>query len=642
MPLRVRLASLFAAGLALAAGVSAQALPPAEVRAPHWGEALFQFHQARTLDTLMSLSVSRHFARLDPHAAEAELLRGGVLLAWGQHDEAAAVFERLLGDPKLAAVHDRAWFHVARVRHERGDAAAAEAALARLGERPLAAPLQAERVLLAAQLRLLQGDAAGSAALLQTLPPGAAPEAALTARFNLGVALLAQGDREGALRWLQLVGLHTPARSDEEKALRDRANLALGLIALRAGEGAMAELALNRIRLQGPESGRALLALGWAQTLAGRPRQALVAWRTLLAPAASTALADAAVLEAHLALPQALADQGAPALALAAYQEAIAHYERERSALESAGAAVADGRFVDALLAANPAPALHADAAATQLPDPAPPYAAQLAPLIAEHRFQAGWRHLRDLRHFDGRLLDARAQLEIYTAMLAERRGAFERKLPATREAAAARSPAALRERLAALQTELERAQAEGDWPALADASLRAQGERLERARRTLAQTDLPLSAAEREALAERLRLAGGAWTFQLAQGHAERAWQAAKALREATRAGEQAAARDASLTRAQAEEPQRLAALAARIDALNARIAALQPRLVALATEQRAALQGQLGAELAALKDKLGGWALQARFAQAQLLDLAQQPVAAAAPSSPAPGVPR
>jgi hypothetical protein len=642
--MRRRLVSWIAAGLGLAAGANAQTLPPAEVRAPHWGEALFQFHQARTLDTLMSIGVSQHFARLDPHTAEAELLRGGVLLAWGQHDDAAAVFERLLNDPRLAAVHDRAWFHLARVRHERGDPAAAEAALARIGERQLRAPMQAERVLLGAQLRLLQGDPAGSAALLQTLPPGAAPESVLTARFNLGVALLVQGDREGAIRWLQLVGLHNPARNDEEKALRDRANLALGLIALRAGEGAMSELALNRIRLQGPESGRALLALGWAQTLAGRPRQALVAWRTLLAPAASPALADAAVLEAHLALPQALADQGAPTLAMAAYEDAIAHYERERAALETAGAAVADGRFVASLLAANPAPALHADAAATQLPEPAPAYAAQIAPLIAEHRFQAGWRHLRDLRHFDGRLLDARTQLEIYTTMLDERRAAFERKLPATREAAAARSPAALRERLATLQAELNRAQAEGDWPALADAPLRAQGQRLERAKGTLAQTDLPVSAEDRAALVERLRLVQGAWTFQLAQGHAERAWQATKALREADRAGEQAAARDASLTRAQTEEPQRLAALGARIAALNTRIAALQPRLASLADEQQTALQNQLGAELAALKDKLGGWALQARFAQAQLLDQAQQPLAAASPAGTtgASGAPR
>jgi hypothetical protein len=606
-----------------------------EVRAPHWGEVLFQFHQGRTLDTLMSIGTSQHFLRLDPHAAEAELLRGGVLLAWGQHDDAAAVFERLLAEPTLAAVHDRAWYHLARVRHERGETRLAEAALSRLGERSLIGPLQAERVLLGAQLRLVQGDAIGAAALLNTMPPGAPPEAVLTGRFNLGVALLAQGDREGATRWLQLVGLHNPARNDEEKALRDRANLALGLIALRAGEGTVAEGALNRIRLQGPESGRALLALGWAQTLAGKPRQALLAWRTLLAPATTPAVADAAVLEAHLALPQALADLGAPTQAMAAYEDAIAHYEREQRALGTAAAAVGDGRFVNALLEVNRTPALHADMAATQLPDPAPAYAAQLAPLIAEHRFQAGWRHLRDMRHFDGRLIDAQAQLQIYTAMLDERRGAFERKLPATREGAAARSPAPLRERLAALRSELERAQSDGDWAALADAPLREQGQRLERARKTLAEADLPVSAQERTELAERLRRAEGAWTFTLAQSHAERAWQATKALRDGERVAEQATTRDASLSRAQTEEPQRLAALGTRIEALNARIAGLQPRLVALSAEQQTALQQALGAELAQLQDKLGGWALQARFAQAQLLDQAQQPLAAATPGA-------
>ncbi|MCE2914182.1 MAG: hypothetical protein LW768_01345 [Rubrivivax sp.] len=618
----------------LASLAGAQTLPAVEVRAPHWGEVLFQHHQERTLDTLMAIGVSQNFARLAPHAAEAELLRGGVLLAWGQHDDAAAVFERVLADPALQAVHDRAWYHLARVRHERGETAAAEAALARIGSRELAKPLQIERVLLGAQLRLLQGDATGSAAILNTLPPGAPTEATLTARFNLGVALLRQGDREGAIRWLQLVGLHGPARNDEEKALRDRANLALGLVALRAGEGTAAELALNRIRLQGPEAGRALLALGWAQTVAGRPRQALVAWRTLLSPAGSPAVGDGAVLEAHIALPHALADLGAPTQALSAYEQAIAHYDREQGALASAAKAVADGSFIQALLAANAAPALHAWASASALPASPPPYAAQLAPLIAEHAFQAGWRHLRDLRHFDGRLVDAKAQLQIYVTMLDERRGAFERKLSPTREAAAARSPAPLRERLAALKVELDRAQAEGDWAMLADAPLRAYGERIERSRRTLAAAELPLDAAARDELTERLRRAEGAWTFALAQGHADRAWQATKALRDGERQLVEAERRDASLAAAQVDEPRRLAALAARIAALQTRIDGLQPRLVALASEQQAVLQTALGAEIAQLQDKLGGWALQARFASAQLLDQAQQAQAAGSPA--------
>ncbi|MFY7976002.1 MAG: hypothetical protein ACOVOT_16395, partial [Rubrivivax sp.] len=109
---------------------------------------------------------------------------------------------------------------------------------------------------------------------------------------------------------------------------------------------------------------------------------------------------------------------------------------------------------------------------------------------------------------------------------------------------------------------------------------------------------------------------------------------QATKALRDGERQLVEAERRDASLAAAQVDEPRRLAALAARIAALQTRIDGLQPRLVALASEQQAVLQTALGAEIAQLQDKLGGWALQARFASAQLLDQAQQAQAAGSPA--------
>ena len=65
---------------ALAAG-SAGAQP---VLAPHHGDVLFQHFQGRWAAALGSLMTSQHFERLAPHDAEAELLRGGLLLDWGQ------------------------------------------------------------------------------------------------------------------------------------------------------------------------------------------------------------------------------------------------------------------------------------------------------------------------------------------------------------------------------------------------------------------------------------------------------------------------------------------------------------------------------------------------------------------------------
>ena len=119
-----------AAALALGSGTAPAATP---VQAPHWGEGLFQFYQDRHFDALAALMVSEHFGRLAPHGEDAELLRGGLLLSWGLHAEAGALFERLLAGQPEPEVRDRAWYFLARVRHARGLDDQAQAALDQIG-----------------------------------------------------------------------------------------------------------------------------------------------------------------------------------------------------------------------------------------------------------------------------------------------------------------------------------------------------------------------------------------------------------------------------------------------------------------------------------------------------------------------------
>src|SRR5690606_4266190 len=94
------------------------------------------------------------------------------------------------------------------------------------------------------------------------------------ARFNLGVALVRSDRLDEGARWLDQVG-RIVTTSEELLALKDKANLALGFAYLQAGQADAAMPLLMRVRLNGPQSSRALLGLGWALAAAGRHEEAL-------------------------------------------------------------------------------------------------------------------------------------------------------------------------------------------------------------------------------------------------------------------------------------------------------------------------------------------------------------------------------
>ena len=122
------------------------------------------------------------------------------------------------------------------------------------------------------------------------------------------------------------------------------------------------------------------------------------------------------------------------------------------------------------------------------------------------------------------------------------------------------------------------------------------------------------------------MRLAAGVLTWQLAQEHPARVWEARKGLRITDAQLAEAQRRDAALAQAQRDEPARFEAFAKRIEALDPRIKALIPRVTALSQEQQNAVQDVAVAELTRQKERLAVYATQARFAVAQLYDRATQ----------------
>lgn len=639
------------------------AAPDHSVRAPHYGDVLFTFFQDKYFDAITAQMVSQHFQRLAPHDDEAEVLRGGMLLSYGMHEAAGELFERLVAQTTSAAVRDRAWYFLAKVRYTRGLPGPAQQALDQI-RGDLSPELRVDAQLLRAQVQLALGDAPGAAQSLGPLAarpsPRSAPrtanskpswfeavaafflapfsraeplastdaDAPLFARYNLGVALVRAGDMDGGIRWLDELG-QLPAFTEEQRSLRDQANLALGFGALQRDEPEKARVWLERIRLNGPSSSKALLGFGWAQLTLKNPRQALVAWTELLGRDPG----DAAVLEARLAVPHALAELGASGQALARYQQSLKDFDAEGDQLGQAMATLRGDDWLLQLLDLNAQTDMGWFHKVDTLPDL--PHAQQLAPILAGHEFQEGFKNLRDLQFLQHNLSDWQDKLGTYTDMLNQRRDSFVARLPAVREQAGrvgGQDLVHFQTRQDTLQAQFQQAEQAADGVAFADERQRDLQQRLSRSRDTLAKLQQAGAPAASDGLdlasvAARLDRAAGALSWELAQALTERQWQARKSLRTSADGLRNAQASLDALDQAQRDETTRLTGLERRIQALSQRLDALKAPLDGVTRAQANQLQALAVAGLQAQQQRLAGYSTQARFAMAQLLDQARQP---------------
>jgi len=423
------------------------------------------------------------------------------------------------------------------------------------------------------------------------------------------------GDTERGYALLNAVG-RTPAPNEELRALRDRANVALGFASLAGKKPREARLALQRVRLNAAMSNKALLGFGWAATELNEPQLALVPWTEL----AARPHGDASVLEARIAVPYALAELGAYGSALQGYQQAADGFAKELLALTESIAAIRAGKLVQALVARNPSTGLAAFTGIGALPEM--PHASHLVPLLATDAFQESFKNLRDLQFMDGNLQQWLDSLSAYTDMLDNRRRAFEQKLPAVRARATTAPLAALQAQHDTAVAELERVLATADAESFATPRERELLQRIERGRQTLAEA---AAEPERADTAERLRRAAGALTWQLAQDFSARSWEAKKALRSATTGLAQAREREVALQQAQQDEPLRHARFAGRIAELGRQLASLRPEVTVALRDVQQQLQDIAVAELEGQQERLGVYAAQARLAIAQIHDRAQ-----------------
>jgi tetratricopeptide (TPR) repeat protein len=587
-------------------------LPAVKIQDLHYGDVLFHFYARDHFEALVRLSAYRDQGHLNPHARDAELLRGGLYLSLGQHREAREIFERLLADTSTPPqVRDRAWFYLGKVLYATGHFDQSERAL-RTVSGGLPIELESERRLLIAQGLMYRGqfDAA-----ITELDGWQGPDNwTAYGRFNLGVALVRANRAERGHAMLEQVGL-LQTTDPELRSLRDKANLALGYALLQAGQPVAARTALDRVHLEGPQANKALLGAGWADAAGGDYQQALVPWLELR----GRDLLDAAVQESYLAVPYAYAELSAIGQAVGYYEQAIAAYDAERIRIEESIAAIRAGRLLTAALAADGGARPDWFAQLTALPDA--PESRYLYHLLAGHEFQEGLKSYRSLESMAQNLDGWSTSLGAFSDMLEARKSAFAGKLPEADRRLAMVDVADTNRRRDELRARLEAALRDRDTTALATEA--------ERHRLTmLAGVDAELTAHAGDPsfddAREKARLARGVVTWNLDAAWKTRVWQAQRAMRELDAVVYDARTRQAGAVKARKGAPERAAALAVRVDAVSPHVTDLTVRVAAAKEAQGRRLADIAISELEEQRNRLDEYSVQARYAIATIYDRA------------------
>ncbi len=595
-------------------------LPAVKVQDLHYGDVLFFFYQDDHFDALVRLAAYRDQGRLGAHARDAELLRGGLYLSLGQHREAREIFERLLADASTPEpVRDQAWFYLGKVLYAAGLYEESDRAL-RQSAGTLPDDMEAERHLLIAQGLLYRQRY--DQAIVELANWQGPRYWLLYGKFNLGVALVRAGEPARGLALLDEVG-QIETKYPELMALRDKANLAIGYAHLQAGEPAAAQLALERVRLNGPQSSKALLGAGWADVASKQYQAALAPFQELQ----GRNLLDAAVQESYLAVPYAYAELGAMGQAVEYYEKAISAYDAERDRIGKSIDAIRAGHLLDAVMKTADDGRQGWFAQLSTLPDS--PESRYLYHLLAGNEFQEGLKNYRALDAMGKNLAGWGASLGAFDDMVATRKQAFDEKLPAADARLATVDVAAINGRRDTLQAEFEAAVAARDIFALATETEREQLDMLDAVDGELA---LHAGDASYDDARDKARMARGVLVWKLDAAWKVRSWQASRALRELNASVYDARTRETASGHAREGAPERTAALGRRVQRVTPRVADLARRVDQAKSSQAVHLADIAVRELEDQRRRLDEYSVQARYALATIYDRA---AAAPAPAS-------
>jgi hypothetical protein len=422
---RVLLLSALLAATTVAAGPKA----PTEVKDLYFGEALYCAYQGDWFEAISRLDaeLTLHYGLDQPEldslyrqVGQAEFRVGDFELGYRMHRRAGRAISAVIEGDVDQAVRNEASYRLARIYFHKDRPLDALAALERI-EGPVPDEIRDDLRFLRAQALMASGQFGEAVPVLAQLHATKRLEG--FSGYNLGIALLGSGQEQPGRQTLDQTG-RLESEDEAVLAIRDKANLVLGEKLLTEQNFPAAKEVLDRVRLDGPFSNRALLGSGWADASQDRFERALVPWSIL----ARREVTDVAVQEALFAAPYAYGRLGSYGTAAVGYGSALETIGAEIDKLGASITGVREGKFLKALTREE----LRQDADwIVKLRSlPGSPETYYLLELMASHDFQESLRNYLDLDHLRRKLETWQTSLEAYEEMIAIRGRYYEPLLP--------------------------------------------------------------------------------------------------------------------------------------------------------------------------------------------------------------------
>lgn len=584
---------------------------PTVVKDAQYGEVLFYFYQEEYFPAIVRLLAAQKQSQLENHMDESELLLGGLYLSYGHHKRAAEIFERLLADNVESEIRDRTWFFLAKIWQQRGYLAESQRALDNI-ENELPELLEAERHMLQAQLHIDNSQHDKAIAVLQDWRRNDAWSN--YAKFNLGVAMVRSGRVNEASVLLDDLGQLDPL-NEEMSSLRDKSNLALGYAYLQDGQPQAAKSPLNRVRLEGPFSNKALLGIGWADAENENFRRALVPWMELR----GRDLLDSAVQESMLAIPYALAKLDSISQAADHYLNAIEAFYEETNRIDAAIVNIESGQLLSEFLDQDQYQTTGWYWKLEELPEG--PESRYLYHLLATHKFQEGLKNYRDLHYLWRNLDEWQQSVDVFNNMLDTRELAYNERLPRVQQSLGQADIDGMVSRKLEFDARLKNIEESNDTLALATSrEFELWGEITAIERSPALRANIP----EAEEVRDKVRLLKGALQWNLDREFSDRLWRIRRDLRQTGEALVETQRARRQIDETMRSEPLVFADFNGRVEGLSPQIDALKVRVETAITNQRGFMEGVAVDELRAQKQRLDTYTVQARFALAAIYDLA------------------
>jgi tetratricopeptide (TPR) repeat protein len=416
---------IFSASPALAAPSA-----PKKLQDLYFGEALYDAFQGDWFDAIARLDteLAQHYRVDEPerdtlhyHVNQAEFDVGDFELAYRMHRRAGRAIKAVIEGNVPEDVRNEALFRLARMYFRKDQPENALHAVERIhGAVP--AKIRVDLAFLRANIAMANNRNAEAVGILKDLLKEKSLEG--FSSYNLGIALLRNGNEKNGREYLDRTG-RIESDNPETLAIRDKANLVLGDKLMSEKSFTTAKEVLDRVRLSGPFSDRALLGSGWADASRERFERALVPWTIL----SDRAVTDPAVQEAMLAVPYAYGQLGVFSKAALMYGRALEAFGKEIDKLGSSIESIREGKFLKALVRDE----------LKQDPDwvvklrelPGTPETFYLLDLMASHDFQESLKNYLDLEELRKRLEVWSDDLDAYEDLIAQRRAYYQPLLPA-------------------------------------------------------------------------------------------------------------------------------------------------------------------------------------------------------------------